>query len=259
MDEIEGLHLIANDQTVWASILSACMAQKGFEAFLVPVDWKGWGLNDYLDIVKEPMDLGTIQTKLKAGKYSTWKEFYGDFRLVVDNCKVYNQRTSDIHKSADKLDKFFEKEVNKAVKKAGGQGKTKGITTEERDKFCKALFQLKPIEIGKVLIMLEDLAPNALDKTAKDEIDVNVDLIPGEAYRKVELYVRDLIVSREGTFGGGSSNNTTTATTTTTSSSSNNNTGATTTSSTSATGTNTTSTGGGNTTSRPSKKVRVEQ
>ena len=35
-------------------------------AFNVPVDWQKYGLNDYPKIVKKPMDLGTIKTKLEV-------------------------------------------------------------------------------------------------------------------------------------------------------------------------------------------------
>lgn len=30
------------------------------EAFLQPVPWKEWGLDDYPRIIKQPMDLGTV-------------------------------------------------------------------------------------------------------------------------------------------------------------------------------------------------------
>lgn len=38
--------------------------------FREPVDWKGLGLNDYPQIIKNPMDLGTVNKKFAAGKYA---------------------------------------------------------------------------------------------------------------------------------------------------------------------------------------------
>lgn len=190
---IEGLELIKTDRDAWSAILRALMETKGNEPFLTPVDWKAWGLTDYLQIVKTPMDLGTIGTKLKKGGYATFSDFNDDVRLVIDNCKVYNQRTSDIHKAALRLDRQYEREVNKAVRKAGGVGKTRGITSEDRDKFCKYLFQLKAAEVGRVVEIVDELCPSALDKTAKDEVDLNVDSIPGDAYRKIEAYVLEAL------------------------------------------------------------------
>ena len=37
--------------------------------FLMPVDAEGMGIPEYLDIVKEPMDLATMESKLRDGKY----------------------------------------------------------------------------------------------------------------------------------------------------------------------------------------------
>jgi hypothetical protein len=37
--------------------------------FLTPVDYKALGLEDYPLIIKNPMDLGTVGKKLKAGVY----------------------------------------------------------------------------------------------------------------------------------------------------------------------------------------------
>jgi hypothetical protein len=38
------------------------------------------GLDDYLEVVKEPMDLSTIETKLEGGSYTEPKQFLGDMR-----------------------------------------------------------------------------------------------------------------------------------------------------------------------------------
>jgi Bromodomain len=38
--------------------------------FREPVDWKSLGLYDYPQIIKHPMDLGTVKKKLKAKSYT---------------------------------------------------------------------------------------------------------------------------------------------------------------------------------------------
>ena len=65
--------------------------------FRLPVDWKGncevmlgMGLLDYAFLIKHPMDLGTIDTKLKEDRYETVEEILDDIQLVWDNCKTYN-------------------------------------------------------------------------------------------------------------------------------------------------------------------------
>jgi hypothetical protein len=68
----------------------------GYVVFLIEpfherVNWEEWGLYDYLQIVKTPMDLGTIRVKLNKGEYNKPADFAKDMRLVWDNCKLYNQ------------------------------------------------------------------------------------------------------------------------------------------------------------------------
>lgn len=57
---------------------------------MTPVDWKAWGLLDYPQKIKQPMDLGTIQLKLKQDKYALFEDFQADVRLVWKNCMIYN-------------------------------------------------------------------------------------------------------------------------------------------------------------------------
>jgi hypothetical protein len=49
------------------------------------------GIPDYFLIVKHPMDLGTVQDKLKRSLYGTAEEFAADMRLVFSNCRLYNK------------------------------------------------------------------------------------------------------------------------------------------------------------------------
>jgi len=46
--------------------------------FRQPVDFKALGLHDYLDVVKKPMDLGTVQRKLNANEYRIVEECLDD-------------------------------------------------------------------------------------------------------------------------------------------------------------------------------------
>lgn len=71
--------------------------------FREPVDWKGMGLTDYLNIVTNPMDLSTISKKFKEDKYTKVEEVLDDIQLIWDNCKTYNPDNSWIHSIAEKL------------------------------------------------------------------------------------------------------------------------------------------------------------
>ncbi|XP_076436656.1 bromodomain-containing protein 2-like isoform X2 [Babylonia areolata] len=76
--------------------------------FLKPVDTKQLGLDDYFTIIKKPMDLGTVKTKMENREYSTPKEFEADMRLIFSNCYRYNSAESDVVMMARKLQDVFE-------------------------------------------------------------------------------------------------------------------------------------------------------
>lgn len=48
------------------------------------------GLLDYCFIVKNPMDLGTVNQKLREDRYETVEQVLDDIQLIWDNCKTYN-------------------------------------------------------------------------------------------------------------------------------------------------------------------------
>ena len=64
--------------------------------FLEPVAWRKLKLPLYPNIVKSPMDLGTISTKLDKHVYSDIFEFNKDMRLIWANAKKFNQPGSNI-------------------------------------------------------------------------------------------------------------------------------------------------------------------
>ncbi|XXH05642.1 hypothetical protein Hte_012077 [Hypoxylon texense] len=62
---------------------------------------------DYYDVIKEPMDLSTMESKLEADQYTTPEEFIKDAKLIFDNCRKYNNETTPYAKSANKLEKYM--------------------------------------------------------------------------------------------------------------------------------------------------------
>ena len=97
-------------------MLQALRKSANAELFLYPVDWKGLGLTDYPEIVKEPMDLQTMATKLQAGEYASTAAFAADMHLIVKNCKLYNAEGSPVFQMAEALEAEFEK-LLKSIKR----------------------------------------------------------------------------------------------------------------------------------------------
>jgi bromodomain-containing protein 3 len=77
--------------------------------FNAPVDAVTMGLHDYHQIVKQPMDLGTVKSKLSKGLYVNLSEFASDVRLTFNNALIYNPRGHVVHELAEELLGLFDK------------------------------------------------------------------------------------------------------------------------------------------------------
>ncbi|KAH6835701.1 hypothetical protein C2S53_017729 [Perilla frutescens var. hirtella] len=91
-----------------SSLLQRLMKHKFGWVFNEPVNAKSLGLVDYHDIIKHPMDLGTIKTKLSQNLYKSPREFAEDVRLVFHNAMTYNPKGQDVHVMAEQLLQIFE-------------------------------------------------------------------------------------------------------------------------------------------------------
>lgn len=77
-------------------IVCSILSRPESHVFREPVDWKGLELLDYPDIVKKPMDLGTIRNKIENDKYENMEQIAADVRLVWSNCMLYNRDGSEV-------------------------------------------------------------------------------------------------------------------------------------------------------------------
>jgi len=75
-------------------ILNHMWKQSGSRIFYSPVDPHTLNVPDYHQIIKNPMDFGTIREKLKGMMYGSCEEFVKDMETVFGNCIAYNGETS---------------------------------------------------------------------------------------------------------------------------------------------------------------------
>uniref|UniRef100_A0A0E0K219 Bromo domain-containing protein n=1 Tax=Oryza punctata TaxID=4537 RepID=A0A0E0K219_ORYPU len=90
------------------AILKKLMTQKCSNIFDSPVDAVKLNIPDYFQIIKNPMDLGTIRSKLDSGSYTNPSDFAADVRLTFSNAMTYNPRGHLVHDYAIQLNKMFE-------------------------------------------------------------------------------------------------------------------------------------------------------
>lgn len=76
--------------------------------FGYPVDPVALSLPDYFDIIKMPMDLGTIRKRLDSCSYRDVSNLVFDVHLTFNNATTYNQKGSDVHSLAKQLKKEFD-------------------------------------------------------------------------------------------------------------------------------------------------------
>lgn len=91
-----------------SALLEKLMKHKHGWVFNTPVDPLALGLHDYFDIIKHPMDLGTVKSRLDKNWYNSPMEFAEDVRLTFHNAMTYNPKGQDVHAMAELLLKLFE-------------------------------------------------------------------------------------------------------------------------------------------------------
>ncbi|BGO92302.1 hypothetical protein NBRC10512_007726 [Rhodotorula toruloides] len=78
-------------------------------AFANPVNAEE--VTDYYNVIKEPMDLATMESKLEANSYETLDQFLHDARLIFANCRQYNDAQSNYVKNANKLESYLNEQI----------------------------------------------------------------------------------------------------------------------------------------------------
>ena len=91
--------LVLDDEMVYCQkILHSLKKNQNSSPFLEPVDPKKTGALNYFEVIKEPMDLSTIEKTLKTGGYQTATQFHADISKIWFNSYAYNEKTSRIYK-----------------------------------------------------------------------------------------------------------------------------------------------------------------
>lgn len=83
--------------------------------FNCPVDPVELGLPDYFDIIKKPMDLGSVQKRLENGAYHAIEDFHIDVCLTFENAMTYNEDGSVVYDMAKELKTKAEADMKKLL------------------------------------------------------------------------------------------------------------------------------------------------
>ncbi|UZO03653.1 uncharacterized protein OCT59_024057 [Rhizophagus irregularis] len=114
--------------------------------------------------IKNPMDLFTINLKLKNNQYISLEEFEKDIRLIFCNCYTYNDVESEIYRSGKTLECIFNKKWNEKLVLQGKQTnelkRVRENDTEDTDRTWKKQIQI--LEQNKDNLMYRQVVNDAL-------------------------------------------------------------------------------------------------
>ena len=113
----ESLHLTASKvNEKCRSMINNLLDDQYAPPFSQPVDPVKYNLPDYFEVIKRPMDLGTIKQKVDKAEYDDLDVFNADVRLVFENAILYNGEKSDVGGMAKTLMNVFSKNLKNTMK-----------------------------------------------------------------------------------------------------------------------------------------------
>jgi SWI/SNF-related matrix-associated actin-dependent regulator of chromatin subfamily A protein 2/4 len=87
-------------------------------------------LPDYYEVIKKPLDIKKILTRIEEAKYIDFADLEKDFFQLCQNAQIYNEEASLIYEDSIVLQKIF------------SQAKQKVTETEDSDEEGKSIFKL---------------------------------------------------------------------------------------------------------------------
>mmetsp|Transcript_13563 Transcript_13563/g.25590 ORF Transcript_13563/g.25590 Transcript_13563/m.25590 type:complete len:411 (-) Transcript_13563:889-2121(-) len=202
-------------------ILQTLKKSQYAEPFLQPVDL---GTHpDYLQVVSEPMDLATVEEKLRNNEYETAYQFAMDVRKIWSNSFRFNAKGSDLYSMTMEISAMFEKliegneqlvlndkkdvlhdlyrkveRMSKEIKDLHARGSTKALpktfnekpmTLQEKRVLGQNIRKLDPKHLRGVLDIVRDSM--SLDADG-GELVIDLDTLPPRVCRELEHYVKNL-------------------------------------------------------------------
>ncbi|KAK8618532.1 hypothetical protein V6N13_132521 [Hibiscus sabdariffa] len=113
------------------TLLNALMKHPAGWVFSQPVDPIALKIPDYFSIIKNPMDLGTIKSKLAKKAYLSLEEFVSDIKLTFSNAMLYNPPSNNVHKMAEEMYGLFESRWKSLEEKWNAHGKISSVQLKD--------------------------------------------------------------------------------------------------------------------------------
>jgi hypothetical protein len=96
-------------------IVTALMKKENADWFSRPVNPELDNAPDYLTVIHEPMDMGTVKRRLEAGFYQDMAGFVYDMELIWRNAMAYNPAAHLVYQVAERLQREFRRLLSQAT------------------------------------------------------------------------------------------------------------------------------------------------
>jgi len=103
-------------KTKCLDVLKVLQSHQHGWVFNSPVDPVELGLPDYFEVIKTPMDLGTIRKKLENNCYDSLDDFKAHVNLTFDNAMLYNPEGSVVYNMAKEMKAKFDSDFTILMK-----------------------------------------------------------------------------------------------------------------------------------------------
>ena len=136
--------------------------------FQDPVDPVKLQIPTYFEVIKKPMDFGTISRKLASAAYLTAQEFRDDMLLVVDNAIAFNPADHQCHIDALRLRTIIATNLSKLI--SSHTPRAKAPTPSASTPSIVSLFEVPITSTGPaaaIFASCEAIVQACLDKDAQ--------------------------------------------------------------------------------------------
>lgn len=110
---------------------------------------------NYYSVIKNPMDLGTIKTKIEQRRYNNVYEFRDDVRLTFNNCRIFNPPGNHVRVMGDQASERFEKKWQMSAMEFHWEAHVKQCQLE--DAAAEAESKSLPDKLQEVTAELQEL------------------------------------------------------------------------------------------------------
>lgn len=202
-----------------SKIHSALKRNANAGPFIEPVDPIALGIPTYFDVIKNPMDLLTVETKLKNHDYDSPEQFEHDVRLIWNNALTFNPPGSQVYRMAESMSIHFEDMLKRdednlgsykpqpdRIKKKLGDGEESQTNRVPKGPTSKNMME-KPLtyqekkQLSSLIRMLPtehlwgvwNIVSGGDGNRNNEELEFDIETLPVRTARELEKYVRSKI------------------------------------------------------------------